>query len=81
MATALILPDVSLTPRTMETTATPGRHAALSEFEASFASDEAVLRDDEWSGMRVASETYREEFDDAAPLKRPRTTVARSDGG
>lgn len=46
-----------------------GEHVALSEFETTFSTDEAHIRDAEWGEMRVGVETYHEEFDDAPLLE------------
>lgn len=49
----------------MATKGSSGHHAALDDFETTFVTDEATLRDAEWGGMRVGVESYSEDFDDA----------------
>lgn len=52
----------------MATTGARGRHAALSAFEETFATDEIRFREAEWGDMRVGYETYLATFDDAPLL-------------
>jgi len=46
-----------------------GTHAALGEFETTFASAQAIWREAEWGEMRVGYESYLSDFDDAEMLK------------
>ncbi|MFC6835322.1 hypothetical protein [Halomarina ordinaria] len=48
---------------------TSGRHAALSEFEVGFETEDGVWREAEWGEMRVGYETYLTDFDDAPLLE------------
>ena len=45
-----------------------GQHVALSEFESTLVTEEALFREAEWGGMRVGVESYYADFDDAQLL-------------
>jgi hypothetical protein len=46
-----------------------GRHAALPEFDKTFATGEVIWREAQWGEMRVGYETYLADYDDAPWLK------------
>ena len=55
--------------RFKEDESSPGKHAALSQFETKFASEVAIWREAEWGDMRVGYETYLADFNDTELLK------------